>query len=83
MEFYKSDQLSVCAYNETLSVVAMSVGNPDRSPGLGGTTNVFLVVNAKNSFGGYTGHMLVVVALSDGSIAKISEHNRSVALERS
>jgi len=75
--------LFIRTHNETLSVVAMRVCNPDRSPGSGGTTNVFVVVNAKNSFGGYTGGMLVVVAFSGGSIAEYPRHNRSVALERS
>ena len=39
--------------------------------------NVFVVVNAKNSFGGYTGDMLVVVAFSGGSIEEYPRQNRS------
>jgi hypothetical protein len=31
-EFQKSRQLLIRVHNETLSVVAMCVGNPDRSP---------------------------------------------------
>jgi hypothetical protein len=41
------------------------------SAGLGGTTNVFVVVNAKNGFGGYTGDMMVVVAFRGGSITDV------------
>jgi hypothetical protein len=31
-KFQKRSQLFVCTHNETLSVVAMRVGNPNRSP---------------------------------------------------
>ena len=43
------------------------------SPLPGGATAVYVVVNAKNSFGGYTGDMLVVVAFSGGRHRGISE----------
>jgi hypothetical protein len=32
LEFHKRHQLFICTHNETLSVVAMRVSNPDRSP---------------------------------------------------
>jgi len=31
-EFHKRSQLFICAHNETLSVTAMRISNPDRSP---------------------------------------------------
>jgi hypothetical protein len=31
-EFHKRSQLFICVHNETLSVVPVCVGNPDRSP---------------------------------------------------
>ena len=32
LQFYKRSQLFLRVHNETLSVAAMRVGNPDRSP---------------------------------------------------
>ena len=37
----------------------------------GGATAVYVVVNAKNSFGGYTGDSLVVVSFKGGSITDV------------
>jgi hypothetical protein len=41
------------------------------SPLPGGATAVYVVVNAKNGFGGYTGDSLIVVAFKGGSVSDV------------
>ena len=59
---------------DSLKELHILAGMPPSDMGRMGT-NVFVVVNAKNSFGGYTGRVVVAVVFQAGRVKNINSLN--------